>query len=466
MVFSSLQFIFIFMPIFFGIYYAVPGKFRNVILLIGSLCFYAVGTLASPEHFVVFILSMVIDYAVGISMEKFTRRKKLILWLGIVFHMLCLGFFKYFTFIRSEILNLFPNAAIGVNLRILLPIGISFYTFQGISYIVDVYRGSVKAEKSLLRFCVYLSMFEQLIAGPIVTYAQIREDLPSRKITKATVSEGFGTFVFGMGLKVLLANPIGKLWTDVNTIGFESISTPLAWMGIAAFSFQIFFDFFGYSLMAIGLGKMLGFTLPINFDFPYLSRSMTEFWRRWHITLGNWFREYVYIPLGGNRKGILLTIRNLFVVWLLTGIWHGAGYSFILWGAILFLLIVLEKYVYGQALDRIPWLGHLYMLILIPLTWAVFAIDNLGQLGVFFTRLFPFFGQGPWSVFRYDYLKYWHLYYPFFLVGIFFITRLPYRILQQIKNKWIIWIIRIAILGFCTYFMHRGMNDPFLYFRF
>ncbi len=466
MVFSSIEFIYVFMPIFFGVYYAVPNKAKNAILLMGSLCFYAVGTFSAPEHFIIFILSMVIDYLVGGSIEKFSNHKKVFLWLGILYHVVCLGFFKYFTFVGNEIVSLFPNANVKLHLHILLPIGISFYTFQGISYIVDVYKGTIRAEKSLLRFCVYLSMFEQLIAGPIVTYSQIQEELPSRKINKSIVSEGFGDFIFGMGLKVLLANPIGKLWTDVNTIGFESISTPLAWMGIAAFSFQIFFDFFGYSLMAIGLGKMLGFHLPINFDFPYLSRSMTEFWRRWHITLGSWFREYVYIPLGGNRKGTLLTIRNLLIVWLLTGIWHGAGYGFILWGGILFLLIVMEKYVYGEVLNRIPILGHLYMLVLIPVTWAVFAIDDMGQLGVFLSRLFPFFGQNPWSVFRYDYLKYWKLYYPFFLIGSIFLTRFPYKTLQKINCKPILSGFRIAILGTCTYFMYRGLNDPFLYFRF
>ncbi len=464
MVFSSLEFLYIFMPLFFGAYYAVPPKMRNGILLMGSLCFYAVGTWMVPGHFLLFILSMSIDYFVGRGMERFARRKKLILWLGILFHILCLGFFKYFTFIAGEISTLFSGH--GLSFKILLPIGISFYTFQGLSYIVDVYRGTVPAEKSALQFFVYLSMFPQLIAGPIVTYNEVRRDLPCREICKADVSRGLGIFIFGMGLKVLLANPIGKLWGDINAIGFESISTPLAWMGVVAFSLQLFFDFYGYSLMAIGLGKMLGFQLPTNFDFPYLSRSMTEFWRRWHITLGNWFRDYVYVPLGGNRNGRLLTIRNLLIVWLLTGIWHGAGYNFLLWGAVLFLLITLEKYVYGKALDRVPLLGHLYMALLIPLTWAVFAIDDMGQIGVLFSRLFPFFGQGPWSAFRYDYLKYWNLYYPFFLVGFLFITKLPYSLLQKIRSKVVLWLIRLAIVGSCTYFMYRGLNDPFLYFRF
>lgn len=464
MVFSSLKFIYIFMPLFFGVYYAVPHRAKNGILFLGSLCFYAVGTWTAPGHFLLFILSMLLDYIVGRGMEHFPRRKKLILQLGILFHIFCLGFFKYFTFIAGELSSLFTGH--GLSFEILLPIGISFYTFQGLSYIVDVYRGTVPAEKSPLQFFVYLSMFPQLIAGPIVTYPEVQKDLPCRRIDKATVNCGFGYFIFGLGLKVLLANPIGKLWGDISAIGFESISTPLAWMGVVAFSLQIFFDFYGYSLMAIGLGKMLGFQLPTNFDFPYLSRSMTEFWRRWHITLGNWFREYVYVPLGGNRNGRILTIRNLLIVWLLTGIWHGAGYNFILWGGILFLLITLEKYVYGKTLDRVPLLGHLYMALLIPLTWAIFAIDDLGQLGVLFSRLFPFFGQGPWSTFRYDYWKYWNLYYPFFLVGFLFITKYPYRLLQRLRSKSAVWLIRIAILGTCTYFMYRGLNDPFLYFRF
>lgn len=464
MVFSSLPFLLVFMPIFFGLYYFVPPKGRNIILLLGSLCFYAVGTWNAPAHFILFLASMVLDYILGVEMERHEDKKKLLLTLGVVFHLLALGFYKYFTFLSQEILKFFPGAHLDLN--ILLPIGISFYTFQGISYIADVYKGKVRAEKSLLRFCVYLSMFEQLIAGPIVTYSQVKDRLKVRKITLPMVVDGLGTFIFGMGLKVLLANPIGKLWMEVNTIGFESLSTPLAWMGILAFTFQIYFDFFGYSLMAVGLGKMMGFRLPKNFDFPYLSTSMTEFWRRWHITLGSWFREYVYIPLGGNRKSTLCTLRNLLVVWLLTGIWHGAGYNFLMWGLLLFTVIVTEKYLIGKTLNQHPLLGHLYMGILIPLSWAVFAIDDVGKMGVFFTRLFPFFGQGPWSTFRYDYLKYLQLYYPFFLAGILFSTKLPFHMLKKLKGKPIVWFILLAILAGSIYCMYRGFHDPFLYFRF
>jgi len=464
MVFSSLSFIFIFLPVFFAFYYMVPDRARNVVLLTGSLCFYFVGTYRYPEHFILLLVSIMVDFTAGLLIEKSTKHKKLLLWIGIGFHLLCFITFKYSGFVTGELNRYFPS--LDITCDVLLPIGISFYTFQGISYLADVYKGKVMAEKSLLRYSVYISMFEQLIAGPIVTYDQVSRELYERKAGVKTAWKGMGIFILGLGLKVLLANPIGKLWTDVKAIGFESISTPLAWMAIIAFSIQIYFDFFGYSLMAIGLGRMLGFQLPKNFDFPYLSRSMTEFWRRWHITLGNWFREYVYIPLGGNRNGVPVNIRNLFIVWLLTGIWHGAGYNFVLWGLVLFFIMVVEKFFIGRFLNRMPFTSRIYMLFLIPLTWALFAIDDMGQLGIFFSRLFPFFGQGVWSVFRYDYLKYLKRYSLFFLAGILFSTRLPYRILKRMKNPVIIWLAAVVIFAASVYCMYRGLDDPFLYFRF
>lgn len=463
MVFSSLQFIFIFLPIFFGCYYFFPSRIRNTILLMGSLVFYFVGTIQNPEHFILFVLSMLLDFAVGLLMEEYPQHKKSFLFIGVGFHLVSLSIFKYLGFILGEIekyVSIFQVSA-----DIILPIGISFYTFQGISYIADVYRGKIRAEKSLLRYTVYISMFEQLIAGPIVTYSQVKRELSHRKINTSLLLDGLCTFIFGLGLKVLLANPIGKLWSQTCAIGFESISTPLAWLAIFAFSFQIYFDFFGYSLMAIGLGQMLGFKLPKNFNHPYLSKTMTEFWRRWHITLGSWFREYVYIPLGGNRKGTLRTIRNLLIVWLLTGIWHGAGYNFLLWGLMLFLIIVVEKYFIGDFLSRHAFIGHLYMLLLIPLSWSVFAIEDVSQMKIFFTRLFPFFEQGPWSVFEYDYLKYLSLYYPFFIAGILFSTKLPYRILKRAKRPFM-YVIIMIILCASVYCMYQGFDDPFLYFRF
>ena len=464
MVFSSLNFVLIFMPVFFACYYIVPDKWKNAVLLIGSLSFYLVGTLKTPYHFALFVLSIIVDFEVGVGIEKYQKHKKAILVSGILFHLIALSVFKYSDFVFSQLTPFIPKLSGIPSLG--LPIGISFYTFQGISYIADVYRGKTKAEKSVLRYAVYIAMFEQLIAGPIVTYSRVKGSLKSRKINASAVLCGFGMFIFGLGLKVLLANPIGKLWSQTLAIGFESVSTPLAWMALFAYSFQIYFDFFGYSLMAVGLGKMLGFKLPKNFDHPYMSLTVTEFWRRWHITLGSWFREYVYIPLGGNRCSKARNLFNLLFVWLLTGIWHGAGYNFLLWGFILFLLIATEKYLTGKFLNSHPAIGHIYMLLIIPLTWAVFAVSDMRELGVLFTRLFPFFGTGALSVFKYDYLKYLKEYYPFLIASILFSTRLPYKLLERIRNSVLVPILLLAIFSASIYCMYKGFDDPFLYFRF
>ena len=464
MVFSSLQFVLLFMPIFFTCFYLVPDRWKNIILLLGSFTFYYVGTTQAPVHFLLLIMSIIVDFLVGLGMEKRNDLKKPLLTAGVLFHLISLCIFKYSNFICAELVKAFPDFPIVTEM--ILPVGISFYTFQGLSYIADVYRGKEKAEKSLLRFAVYISMFEQLIAGPIVTYGQVRKELKSRSITVRDAISGMEIFTFGLGLKVLLANPIWKLWSQTLAIGFDCISTPLAWMAVLAYSFHIYFDFFGYSLMAIGLGKMLGFRLPKNFDHPYISLTMTEFWRRWHITLGSWFREYVYIPLGGNRCGTARTLLNLLIVWLLTGIWHGAGYNFILWGFLLFVIIMIEKLFIGRYLSEHAFLGHIYMMILIPLTWAVFAVSDMDQLRLLFTRLFPFFGQGMWSIFRYDYLKYLGQYYPFFIAGILFSTKLPYRLLERIKKPAVTFLLTLAILIASLYCMYRGFDDPFLYFRF
>lgn len=407
---------------------------------------------------------MLVDFVVGLGISRSKKHKKLLLVVGIVFHLICLCTFKYAGFVISELNRL--SESFNFTANIILPIGISFYTFQGISYLIDVYREDIEAEESLLCYCVYISMFEQLIAGPIVTYGQVQYDLHKRNIWFEDALKGLGIFIFGLGLKVLLANPLGKLWSQTLAIGFESVSTPLAWMSIAAYSFQLYFDFFGYSLMAIGMGKMLGFELPINFNHPYTSLTMTEFWRRWHITLGSWFREYVYIPLGGSRRSVPRVILNLLIVWLLTGIWHGAGYNFMLWGFMLFCILVIEKFFIGKYLNAHPLIGHIYMILLIPLSWALFAVTDFSQLGILFTRLFPFFGQSAWSVFRYDYLKYLGQYYPFLIIAVLFSTKLPYKLLKRINSKIIIAVFLIAILLGSIYCMYRGLDDPFLYFRF
>ena len=460
MVFSSFKFIFIFMPIFFGIYYIVPGKARNIVLLFGSLIFYFIGALKTPEHMVLLLFSILLDFYAGLLLEKFSEHKKLILWISIILHLICIGFFKYGNFIAQEL------SGNNFHINVVLPLGISFYTFQGISYIADVYRGTIPAEQSLLKFSVYISMFEQLIAGPIVTYRDIKPELDSRVITKNDILNGLGTFIFGLGLKVLLANPLGKLFNQTKYIGFESISTALAWLAAIAFSLQLFLDFYGYSIMAQGLGEMLGFKIPRNFNFPYISCSVTEFWRRWHISLGNFFREYVYIPLGGNRRRPVRVVLNLLIVWILTGIWHGAGYNFLLWGLILFAFITMEKYLIGDFLKAHKIISRIYMLILIPLTWSVFAITDIGELTVFFGRLFPFFSKESAGIYSGDFIKYLSRYYPFIIIGIFMSLPFPYEYLRKLRNKYLQFIIIALIFLGSLYCMYRGFDDPFLYFRF
>ena len=369
MVFSSIEFIYFFLPLFLLIYYILPATLKNMALFLGSIVFYVIGSVKSPKHVVLFVFTLIINYCFGRLIDRYESKAWFVL--GISFNLVQLGLFKYVLHV--------------------LPIGISFYTFQAISYLCDVRRRKCVAEKSFINFGTYLSMFPQLIAGPIVKYPDIRAQIQDRQYRLSNFVQGLQVFVLGLGSKVLLANRVGVLWSQLSVIGYESISTPLAWLGILAYTIQIYFDFWGYSLMAIGLGKMLGFDLPVNFDYPYLSTSMTEFWRRWHITLGSWFKEYVYIPLGGNRGSKAKVYRNLFIVWLLTGIWHGAGLNFVLWGLILFALIVLEKAGLKKLLDKWRLLGHAYMVVFIPLTWAVFANSDWQQMILFFKRLFDLF---------------------------------------------------------------------------
>ena len=384
MVFSSIEFIFIFLPIFFLVYYLLPFRGKNLWLFIASLAFYSYGVLDEPRYILLLIISIVLNYFFGLAISRSEQRKSLWLAAGLAYNFAWLFLFKYSDFIFANINaffgRFFPDLGFELPLaNWILPIGISFYTFQICSYIIDVYKQKVPAEKSVLDLGVYICMFPQLIAGPIVTYSSVAKQLHKRKHTLALAESGLKEFIIGLGLKVLLANQIANLWNNAANIGYESISTPLAWMSIFAYTFQIYFDFYGYSLMAIGLGRMMGFKLPKNFDYPYISTSMTEFWRRWHITLGSWFREYVYIPLGGNRKGTARTIFNLFVVWLLTGIWHGASWNFVLWGLVLFFFIFIEKLCLKKYLDRYRWLGHLYMLLLIPLSWPSLPLPTLSS---------------------------------------------------------------------------------------
>lgn len=471
MVFSSIAFIMYFMPVFFLVYYILPASYKNAWLFLASLGFYYYGVRGNPGYLLLMIMSVVVNFVAGklIEVQKTKRARKAWLVVGIVYDLGWLILFKYLGFLIENLNALFGAIHVKVQLEtwnLILPIGISFYTFQIISYLVDVYRRETKAEKSLISLGTYLCMFPQLIAGPIVNYHLIQEQLHKRKHSMVKVESGLKVFALGLAYKVLLANRVGHLWTEVTAIGYESISTPLAWMSIVAYSLQLYFDFYGYSLMAIGLGRMMGFDFPQNFNNPYMAVSMTDFWRRWHMTLGGWFREYVYIPLGGNRGGFAKTVRNMFVVWLLTGLWHGASWNFVLWGLLLFVLLFVEKAGLGKVLERHKALGHIYMILWIPLSWLVFVITDLSQLGIYLQKLFPFFGSTGTVLFQGDYLKYGKTYGIYLVLGILFATGVQEKILKKNKNRlWVI-LLLLALFWASVYCMYLGMDDPFLYFRF
>lgn len=378
MVFSSTIFLCVYLPLVLLGYYICPKKGRNLFLLIVSLVFYAWG---EPKYVFLMIFSILVNYIFGRLMDKNRgrqKRMKLMLVLSVVIDLGLLSVFKYTDFIITNV-----NAIFGSSfdlLNIALPIGISFYTFQAMSYTIDVYRNDVRVQKNLIDFGMYITMFPQLIAGPIVRYADVQDQLAERSVTTADFSEGVMRFVVGLGKKVLLANQMGAVWSEIYALGGD-VSALMAWTGAIAYTFQIYFDFSGYSDMAIGLGRMFGFKFPENFRYPYQSVSITDFWRRWHITLSTWFKEYLYIPLGGNRCGLARQALNLLIVWSLTGFWHGAGWNFVMWGLYYFVILFIEKLFLLKALDKLPKLfRHVYALLLIVIGWVIFASDDVSVL--------------------------------------------------------------------------------------
>ncbi|HPF28700.1 MAG TPA: MBOAT family O-acyltransferase [Lachnospiraceae bacterium] len=484
MVFSSLEFIFGFLPIFLIVYLLIPKKSgawmecSNLVLLIGSLFFYAVG---EPVYVLLMVASILLNYLMARGIEYYAGKKAYLGWrkslllIAVLFNGILLFVFKYADFVSLNINRLisYINANLNIGIAFLphlgldMPIGISFYTFQILSYVIDVYYQKYPAEKNIISLGTYIAMFPQLIAGPIVKYEEVSKRLRKRKITPIAIDYGLKIFIFGLGAKVLIANRIGILWTDIERIGFESISTPLAWMGAFAYSFQIYFDFFGYSLMAIGLGKMLGFSLPENFKDPYCSRSVTEFWQRWHITLGRWLRDYIYIPLGGNRCSRIYWLRNVAVVWLFTGIWHGADWNFLIWGAGFGILVMIEKLFLKKILDRYRIVSALYMLLIIPISWIVFAISDLNRLVVYLSRMFPFIQMEYESnINSRDFIRYGKLYGILFVIaGICCIPRVRKQ-LHYIQKKKLGAVVAFLIFILATYFLSQGLDNPFLYYRF
>lgn len=464
MVFSSLEFIFIFLPIFLVVYAFTDRKYKNAVIFLGSIVFYSVGVIENPLYILLFLSTIVVNFIVGEFIYNFPEKGKIWLIVGIVFDFWGLVFFKYSGFITENVNSFFKT---GMTVKdIILPVGISFYTFQNVSYIIDVYRKTCCSEHNFINYGAYISMFPQLIAGPIVTYQTVSEQLASRKHTAKKVENGLKRFTIGLGMKVIIANQIGGLWRDITQIGFQSISPQLAWMGIFGYSFQLYFDFYGYSLMAMGLGEIMGFDIPQNFNNPYISVTMTEFWRRWHITLGSWFREYIYIPLGGSREGSKILIRNTLVVWLFTGLWHGASWNFVLWGLVLCAVILLEKFFIGDFMKNHRVVGHIYMILLIPLTWLIFAVTDFHQLGVYFRSLTPFFRDSSIVIPKNDYIKYFGIYGKYFVAGTILSTGLLDKPYEKIKNSVFGAFLHLAIFWTSVYCMYMGMDDIFMYYRF
>lgn len=467
MVFSSLTFLMLFLPAVLLVYFAVPRQGKNAVLFLFSLIFYAWG---EPVYVVLMVFSTVLDYTCGRLVEKHrgTSKQKVGLIISICVNLGLLFFFKYTDFFIGTINGIFGASIPQLNLP--LPIGISFYTFQTMSYTIDVYRGDAKMQKNIISFGAYVSLFPQLIAGPIVRYQDIADQLDERTHSFDKFGDGAKRFVTGLGKKVLLANNIGLLWSTISGTSAANLTTVGAWLGIIAFAFQIYFDFSGYSDMAIGLGKMFGFEFLENFNYPYISKSITEFWRRWHMSLGTWFRDYVYIPLGGNRKGLPIQIRNIAIVWLLTGFWHGASWNFVLWGVFYGILLVCEKLFLLKWLKKAPsFIGHIYTMLTVLLGWVLFAFDDFSKGWAFLKVMF---GGGAGFVngaTMYQLLSYL----PLISVCVIASTPLMKNLYAklQIKSNGALLLTTdtvrtVAVMGLSVAYLISGSYNPFLYFRF
>ncbi len=461
MVFSSIIFLFIYLPCVLFLYYITPRKGRNLLLFIVNLFFYGWG---EPKLIVLMLISTLVNYISGLLIGRMknedgsnTKSAKAVLVISIIINIGLLGYFKYAGFIGNIL-----HFKVG---DIPLPIGISFYTFQTMSYTIDVYRNDAHTQKNFITFGTYVSLFPQLIAGPIVRYRDVEEQLIERHENLEQFTAGVKIFMIGLCKKVLLANQMGRLWDIMR----EDAGTGWlgAWIGIIGYTLQIYFDFCGYSEMAIGLGKMFGFDFLINFDYPYISKSITEFWRRWHISLSTWFKEYIYIPLGGNRKGLPRQIFNMFVVWTLTGIWHGANYNYILWGLYFFLLLVLEKSFLLNWLKKMPAvLSHIYALFLITFGWVIFYFEDMGELRSYLGRMF-IINNGFVS---HDCLVTITAYLPLIAAAVFACTPGGKKLYSKVEKKSWSWIpdTVLCMLGLivCTASLVSSGYNPFLYFKF
>jgi len=465
MVFSSLTFLYAYLPIVLAVYFAVPLRWRNLVLLIVSLFFYGWG---EPVYVLIMIASIIINWLFGKGIsayrDKDRKRAGKLLAVCMVFNLLLLGFFKYFDFF-AENLN-----ALGLHLihplHLGLPIGISFYTFQTMSYPIDLYRHDTDPQKSLVSFGAYVCMFPQLIAGPIVRYTDIAKQLNSRTITAEGFSEGILRFMTGLAKKVLLANSVGQVYESIAALSVSQQSALTAWLGAICYTFQIYYDFSGYSDMAIGLGRMLGFDFLENFNYPYISRSITEFWRRWHMSLSFWFRDYVYIPLGGNRLGMRRQIFNIMVVWLLTGFWHGASWNFVLWGVFYGIVLIMEKVFLLRHLSKAPSVVcHIYTMVLVILNWVIFANTDISRGFSFIGLMFGSNGQlaNGYTLF---YLRDHIILLLAALVACTPSARARLSSLNIRSGRVLAPVLTVVLLIICTAFIVDASYNPFLYFRF
>lgn len=465
MSFTTIEFMFRFLPIFLIVYYVVPTRYKNMILLIGSFVFYAWG-----QHFylLLLMLSIVVNYTFGRLIGERRAQKKPLLVLGLIYNFGLLVFFKYTNFFIENINALLTATHIQIpTISVVMPLGISFYTFQVVSYLVDVYRGEQRPVKNIINLGVYIAMFPQVTSGPIGLYSELEPTLLRRHCSVLNLESGLKTFILGMGAKMLLANPMGTLWAGMSRYGYETLSCPYAWLGAFGYSFQLYFDFAGYSLMAMGLGQMLGLYVPRNFDHPYISGSMAEFWRRWHMTLGRWFKKYLYFPLGGSRCSFAKTIRNTFVVWAFTGLWHGASWNFVLWGLIFFVLLTIERLGLGKLLAKTKVLKHIYVIFLIPLTWVVFALPNMQDIATYFSRLFPFFADNTAGfVNTKDVVRALHDYWYLLIACVVFCLPFPSRWYEKHKNSKLVILGLVLIYLMSVYKMQTQTSNPFLYYQF
>lgn len=464
MVFSSLEFLFRFLPFSLLLYYITPGKLKNSLLLIASLFFYAWG---EPIYVVLMIVSCVVNYTLALCIDKYrgTTRSKIALISSIAISLSLLGFFKYADFLIININNIF-----GVDISPLylpLPIGISFYTFQILSYTIDVYRHNTPVQKNLITLSTYITLFPQLIAGPIIRYNTIAQELTDRKHSLALFAEGVHRFILGLGKKVLIANNVALVWELSKTTTDPSVL--LSWLGIIGFSFQIYFDFSGYSDMAIGLGRMLGFQYQENFNFPYISKSITEFWRRWHMSLSQWFRDYLYIPLGGNRVSVRRWIFNILIVWSLTGFWHGSSWNFMFWGFYFGVLLLVERFFLGKLLEKLPGvIGHIYTLLIVVVSWVIFELGSPAEI---FNYLGNMFGMNGIDIVNFE--SFYILKSNLVLLLIAAIGAVP--LFKYIYKRYsnivlvravIMPVFYLIILTVSIAYLVDSSFNPFLYFRF